>query len=75
MIKLKDILNEGLIPSLVVDEIHNELKKIVPNNGISITIFKWPSYIKLIAFVESKIDKKYHKEFNKMMKKNGWVGL
>tara|TARA_R110000787_G_scaffold249926_5_gene355543 strand:+ start:524 stop:751 length:228 start_codon:yes stop_codon:yes gene_type:complete len=75
MIKLKNILNEGLIPSLVLDEIHLELKKIDPKNNASITIFKWPNYIKLIAYVKTEIDEKYHKKFDAMMKKNGWVGM
>ena len=75
MIKLKSILAEGIVPALELDQIDTEIKKIVPNNRANVTIFKWPNYIKLISHVESKIDKKYHKKFNDMMKKNGWVGM
>ena len=66
---------KGIVPALELDQIDTEIKKIVPNNRANVTIFKWPNYIKLISHVESKIDKKYHKKFNDMMKKNGWVGM
>ena len=69
------LLTEGIVPALELDQIDTEIKKIVPNNRANVTIFKWPNYIKLISHVESKIDKKYHKKFNDMMKKNGWVGM
>lgn len=70
----EEFLNEGIVPALELDQIHIELKKIVPNNKANVTIFKWPNYNKLISHVESKIDKKYHKKFNDMMKKNNWTG-
>jgi hypothetical protein len=72
MIKLKQILNEGIVPALELDQIDAEIKKIVPKNRPEVTIFKWPNYNKLISYVEDRIDKKYHKKFNDMMKKNNW---
>ena len=72
MIKLKDILNEGIVPALELDQIDAEIRKIVPKKPPQVTIFKWPNYRKLISYVEDRTDKKYHKKFNDMMKKNNW---
>ena len=74
MIKLKQILNEGIVPALELDQIDAEIRKIVPKKTPEVTIFKWPNYRKLISYVEDRIDKKYHKKFNDMMKKNNWTG-
>tara|TARA_R110001592_G_scaffold227273_1_gene483451 strand:+ start:2484 stop:2714 length:231 start_codon:yes stop_codon:yes gene_type:complete len=67
-----EFLNEGIIPSLELEEIDAEIRKIIPKKAPDVTIFKWPNYRKLISHVEDRIDKKHHKKFNDMMKKNNW---